>query len=59
MEIRKEFLREAGLLNKFEQQGSMSGTCSPVRGWIEMLLFPIAGIVFGSIPALVVMACHL
>jgi hypothetical protein len=24
-----------------------------------MLLFPIAGIIFGSIPAMIVMACHL
>lgn len=59
VEIRRKFLCEAGLLNEFEQQGSMSDTCSPGRGWIEMLLFPIAGIIFGSIPAMIVMACHL
>jgi len=59
VEIRKDFLRRAGLLEDFRAKDFISDKCFASYGLIEVMIFPIAGIAFGSAPNLVAIFCHL
>ncbi|GAB7342123.1 hypothetical protein MBLNU457_g0391t1 [Dothideomycetes sp. NU457] len=59
VEIRKDFLRRVGLLEDFRAKDFISDKCFSTYGFIEVMIFPIAGIAFGSAPNLVAIFCHL
>ena len=48
-----------GLLEDFRAKDFISDKCFSTYGFIEVMIFPIAGIAFGSAPNLVAIFCHL